>query len=119
MKPHPLGFSGYRAHVYVIERHLLPGAPIPGVSFLRIGRSRARRTLRRMVPRGTRRGGKAVIAWGSFGEMALDESPLHDVAPLSSSSLSGGARGTPRPPPVALPLLLLRNPVPTLRPRNM
>jgi len=33
MKPHPWGFSCYRAHVYVIERHLLPGALIPGSFF--------------------------------------------------------------------------------------
>jgi len=48
--------------------------------------------------------------------MALDENPLHDVAPLSSSSLSGGARATLRPAPVALPVLCWRTLVRIVRP---
>src|SRR5262249_22633605 len=66
MKPHPLGFSCYRAHVYVIERHLLPGAPIPGSFFSTDWQIASASDAEAHAAAGDPPGCKTIIAWGEF-----------------------------------------------------
>jgi len=109
MEPHPMGLSCSRAHGYVIERHLLPRAPIPGSFFSTDWQIASASDAEAHAAAGDPPGWQGHHRLGGVLEkMALDENPLHNVAPLSSSSLSGGARATPRPAPVALPFLCWR-----------